>query len=322
MSTSSRKRLVYRCHDPSKLQGRILRAVREYPLQGPMILTHDGLITNFLWSLYLVEHFLCDFDETACADNEWTVLDDLMEKRAKQDPFLTRQLHHLRRVIAPHNLGNLHGGHSWRKWFSFERIIIDTPLLAATMAAEQSMWGTVSVERSVIGMTRTDIRALAQHLHLRPGIVELFGMIDDARIVSGGIYDIIAETFARHGLPLADHQIQAARLDYDEEERALGINPKDVMVVGRRKEESLAELNHGVLTLGDSVWDMHLWSLHGKNGIIVDPRWPVEKIMGKMPKDALEAAWGYGYLDFILIGKDVLPLAHCVRRAQKRHWNP
>ncbi|HBK33721.1 TPA: hypothetical protein DEP34_01470 [Candidatus Uhrbacteria bacterium] len=320
MSTSSRKRLVYRCDDASRLQSRILRAVKEYPLQGPIILTHDGSITNFLWRLYLTEHFLCDFDETACADNEWAVLDDLMAERAKQDPFLARQLHHLRRVIAPHNLGNLHGGHSWRKWFSFERVIIDTPLLAATMAAEQSMWGTVNVERSVIGMTRTDIRALAQHLHLRPGIVELFGMIDDARIVSGGIHDIIAETFARHGFILSDHHIRAIRLDYDEEERALGIKPKDVMVVGRRKEETLAELNHGMLTLGDSIWDMHLWSLRGINGIIVDPRWPEDKIKGKMPKDALKAAWAHEYLDFILIGEDVLPLADSVRRAQKRHW--
>ena len=320
MPASSRKKLVYRCCDPNRLQGRILHAVRACDQQGPMILTHDGSLTNFLWPLYLAEHFLCDFDETACADNEWTIIDNLMTERANQDPFLTRQLHHLRHVIAPYNLSHLHGGHPWRKWFGFERVLIDTPLLAAAMAAEQSMWGTVSVERSLIGMTRKDIRALAQHLHLRPGIVELFGTIDDARIVSGGIHDIIGETFVRHGLPLADRQIQAVCLDYDEEERALGINPKDMMVVGRRKEESLAKLSGKILTLGDSVWDMHLWSASGINGIIVDPRWTEEKIMGKMPRDALEAAWDCDFLDFILIGEDILPLADCVSRAKKRRW--
>ena len=321
MSASPRKRLVYCCEDWNRLQSRILRAVREYPTQGPVILTHDGSIANFIWSLRYIEHFLCDFDETACVENEWVPLDALMEKMAGDDPFLKNQLEYLRHQVRPYCLDNLHGGHPWWQWFSpADRREIDTPLLAATLAAAQSVWGMASILPSVAGMTRTDIRRVAEHLHLRPGIAELFRMIPDARIISGGLYDIIQETFAHHELPLLDRQVHAVQLVYDESQRALGVSPGDMMVVSRRKAAPIQEL-HGyeyqILTLGDSIWDMHLWHLEGRNGIIVDPRWSPKKITGKMPKEALERAWSTKYLDFILIGEDALPLANCVRRARK-----
>lgn len=282
---------------------------------------------ELLQNLAQVKHGLFGFDNTLHSASQWPEIRRILgtEARALWETDLNQ------RPINGHavTLSNKLKG----------RILCMSPEVQSQteQAMLQTGWTVQLIQfMKETGVTREQIRSIAKHLPIRPGVLEIFRMMTKTSVISWGLREIVNAWLEAHGI-LGNFKYTSVRLLelgatdllFDEQDRVQGCDLSSVVVnankgtVANRFLEACGVSEGITLALGDSIYDMDMMpflriyqenNISGVNILILPPKVALDNL-NEFETYHLERLWQR--VTCLLIADDFRPL---VNLFQEAHW--
>lgn len=282
---------------------------------------------ELLQSLAQIKHGLFGFDNTLHTASQWAEIRRILGPEAKQ-------LWQARMDEKPINGQAVTQSNKLKG-----RILCMSPERQdyRDQAALQTMWTAKLIfAMKEAGVTREQLRSIAGHLPMRPGVREVFRKLAKTSIISWGLRDIIDAWLQANGIwqdfqhsSVRVLEIGAAHLEYDGQGRVADVDSSSVVVnanKGRLASQFLDSysLSEGVtLAVGDSIYDVDMMpfiriyrdsSISGVNVLILPPKVALENL-NEFEKYQLERLWQH--VTCLLIADDFYPLLSLIQEADQ-----